>query len=97
VSSDTDRAELRAIIFEAVTAAVEGLQRHLDEQVLELQADVDSALEKLDAIEIDVKDVRVHVAKLSREQIKDHRRDQALSKRLADIERRLAIVEKAAE
>jgi len=96
VTVTTDQDALRALVFEAVTAAVGSLQRHLDEQILELQADVDSALDTLASIEIDVKDTRVQMAKLSREQIKDHRRDESISKRLGEVERRLSAIEKGA-
>jgi hypothetical protein len=41
-----------------------------------------------------VKDTRLQLAKLSREQIKDHRRDETVGKRLAEVERRLTRIEK---
>ena len=91
MSDDT----LRELIFDAVTAAVGSLQKHLSDQILELQADVDTALGKLDSIELDVKDTRLQVAKLSREQMKDHRRDESVSKRLGEVERRLSALEKS--
>jgi hypothetical protein len=39
--SPDDKTELQALILEAVTSAVGGLQSHLDQQILELQADVE--------------------------------------------------------
>jgi chromosome segregation ATPase len=100
---DEERADIRASIFEAVTAveavaaAVGSLQRHLDEQfgsqIRELQSDVSSVLEKLDSMEIDLKDTRTMVAKMSREQIQDRNRDDGTRKRLLDFERRLSELE----
>lgn len=94
--SPEDRSEIESILLATVGGLVQGLQRHLDEQIIELQADVDTALEKLDSLGIDVKETRLHVAKLSREQVKERRRDETVSKRLADIERRLTSIEKGA-
>lgn len=65
--TDEELQTLRAMLVETVGGAIDGMQRHLDDQILELQADVDSALEKLDSIEIDLRDVKLHVAKLSPE------------------------------
>lgn len=63
--ADLPRDELRALIFETVsevvTSAVAGLQKHLDEQILQLQVDVDTALGK------DVRSVQRQEAKLTRE------------------------------
>lgn len=95
MSDETKLGEaVRAAIVDAIGEAIGGLQRHLDEQLLEMQADVDTLLERFDGVEIDLREIKTHVAKLSREQIKDHRRDEAVSKRLADIERRLGALEK---
>lgn len=92
--TETEQTELRAVVLSVVSEVVAGLQRHLDQQILELQVDVEAALEKLDSIEIDVKDTRVQLAKLGREQIKDRRRDEAVGKRLSATERRLDQLEK---
>jgi hypothetical protein len=71
-----DKAEFQAMMLETMGGLVQGLQRHLDQQILELQADVDVALDKLDSLAIDVKDTRVQVTKLSRERFRDVRRDE---------------------
>ena len=63
VTAAMEGPALRAVILEAMGGIVQGLQRHLDGQILELQADVDTALDKLDSIEIDVKDTRTQVEK----------------------------------
>lgn len=91
---EPEQTPLRAAVFDAVTEAIAGLQRHIDEQILELQADIDLALDKLDSIEIDLKDTRVQVAKISRELIKDRRRDETTAKRIAEHDRRITSIEK---
>lgn len=92
--SPEDKTELQAMILATVGGLVQALQQHLDQQILELQADVETALEKLDSIELDVKDTRLQLAKVSREQIKDRRRDEAVAKRLDETDRRLTSLEK---
>jgi hypothetical protein len=80
VTAAIEGPAVRAVIIDAVGGLVQGLQRHLDQQILELQADVDLAVDKLDSFEIDVKvelkDIKTHVTKLSRERFRDVRREE---------------------
>ena len=80
--------ELRAIIFEEVSKVVEGLQKHLDEQILEIQVDVDEALEKLDALAVDVREAKQQAARVTRAWMRAERRELRLRKRVEDIELR---------
>lgn len=55
---------MRAVITEAVGAAFKSMQSQVSEQLLELQADVTLALDKLDGLEVDVRDMRIQVDQL---------------------------------
>lgn len=83
------RDELRGLVFEVVSELVAGLQKHLDEQILELQADLDTALDKLDAIGIDTRNVQRQEAKIGREWMKSQRREAELRLRVEELERKV--------
>lgn len=83
--SPDDKTELQSMILEAVTQITTGvttnLERYLRDRLVEMQADVDDALDKLTSLDIDLKDVRTSVAYLRRERIKDGRRSEAEEQR----------------
>lgn len=85
---DTDA--LRALIVEALAAAVEPLQA----DIREIQADVALALDKLDAIEVDLRDVKAHNAKTSRESMRERTGRQGIERRLSAVERRIEALER---
>lgn len=84
--SSEDKTELQAMVLEAVTQITTGvtthLERYLRDRLIEMQADVDDALDKLTTLDIDLKDVRTSVAYLRRERIKDGRRTEAEEQRI---------------
>ena len=89
-------------VIGAATAALErqlgerfdGLRRHLDEKLLEIGADLDLALDRLDRFETSLGETKALVTKISRERFRDVRREQAATDRIEAIERRLAALEK---
>ncbi len=100
--SPDDKDELRAMMVEVMGAASESAEQRLGERIdglhatlRDVQVDVALGLDKLDGIEIDVKDVKAHAARVSREHIKDRLRIAELAKRVAEFEARLARLEKA--
>lgn len=79
--SPDDKDGLRAMMVEVMGAASESTEQRLGERLDGLQAtlrdvqvDVALGLDKLDGIEIDVKDIKAHAARVSREHIKDRLR-----------------------
>jgi len=80
---------LRGFIVEALSLALEPIQS----DIRELQTDVALALDKLDLIEVDVRDIKAHIAKTSREAIKDRNARQSLERRVRAVEQRLDALE----
>ena len=100
--TEDETERLRTLIADVVGAEFAAQTKHIDERLAEqqrtlgeVQVDVALALDKLDSIEIDVKDVKTHAAKVTREHIRDRLRSDSLEKRFAEFERRLAALEKA--
>jgi predicted nuclease with TOPRIM domain len=82
--------DLRAIVFEAVGAAFEMIERRLDEKLEELAIDLEALAQRFDRLEADIREVKGHLAKLSREDIRDRRRLDRLEHRLGAVEGRKA-------
>lgn len=73
------------VALDAVTKIVSGvtlsLERQLRGQLVEMQADLDLALDKLDCLEHDVRENRTLSTQIRREMMKDVRRTEAEQKR----------------
>lgn len=91
--TDEQTQALRGFIVEALALALEPIRA----DIRELQADVALALDKLDVIEVDLRDVKAHLAKTSREQMKDRMARQGIERRLSAVERRLESLERKGE
>lgn len=90
MADDDPKQDLRAFIVEALALALEPVQS----DIRELQADVALALDKLDLLEVDMRDVKGHLAKLSRESIKERTARPGIERRLSAVERRLESLER---
>lgn len=87
---DDPTQALRAFIVDALAAALAPVQS----DIRDMQADVALALDKLDLLEVDMRDVKAHLAKLSREGVKDRTARQNHERRLSAVERRLEALER---
>lgn len=81
----TDTDTLRALIVDALAAALEPLQT----DIRELQTDVAAALDSLDRIEVDLRDVKAHDARVNRAIFKDANARRTIERRLSALERRV--------
>lgn len=88
---------IRALIVEAIGSAFETLEKRLGERLDELAIDIEAVNQRLDYFSVelrtDMKEVKHHLAKLSREDIRDRRRIQTQSDRLDALEKRMRALE----
>jgi predicted nuclease with TOPRIM domain len=77
-----DKVELRAVVFEAVTSAMAGFQRHFDEQHREMRADVELMHDSLDRLIVEMGAVRTDLHELAK---KVDRIDAALNEVKAQV------------
>ena len=110
--TDEEKQELRAMMLEVSSSVSESMRKQMaaeleyqlkpiHRQLVELQADTSSCLDRLDRLEVDnddfrkrfdvldkqVADVKSHLVKLSREQMRDRSRYDELSKRMDGYEK----------
>lgn len=85
-----DEEKMRAVIVEAVGAAFQTLEKRLGERLEDLAVDLEALGARFDYFESELREIKHHVAKLSREDIRDRRRIQSLTERVEALERRLA-------
>lgn len=85
-----DEDRLRAIVVAAVGSAFAALERQLEHKLDELAIDVEALAQRFDRFEVelraDTREVKAHLAKLSREDIRDRRRIDRMEQRLAALE-----------
>ena len=78
--SATQRVALDAVM-PIVSGVTLGLERYLHGQLVDMQADLDQLIDKLDSLEHDVKETRTLVTQTRRDLIKDVRRADAEQQR----------------
>lgn len=96
--TDDDKTELRAMLEPMVLDAVSritsgvtlGIERYLRGQLVDMQGDLDAALDKLVSLDREIGEVKVISTQIRREQMKDVRRAEADHERAINADTEIA-------
>lgn len=92
-----DEDKLRALIVDVVGAGFRALEKQLHEKFESLALDVEDVAQRFDRLEVDLRsdmrEIKLHLARLSREDLRDRRRIESVTGRLSALEQRLEAVE----
>lgn len=63
--TDEEEQRLRAMMLEVIGASARAIETFIRDQLLELQADVSLCLDRFDAVEVDIRDVKKDLERLA--------------------------------